>query len=140
VSDEELVVPVLEASEEDPSRDDASWGGGPSGGGPPGGGPLAIACSSPLASSDAESSPSPFVSRLENAALSALVDEESLVEAALVLELLESPRAVSISDRLRDPFVPNWLIRSFARVVAASSKPEVEAELDDVEPSVPELS
>ena len=143
------------------ASDDAPPGGGPTGGppggGPPGGGPaLANACSIPVASSDAESVPSPLVSRLEKAALSALVVEAPVVEesvddvledpddAVLAVDALVSPSAVSMSDRLSEPFDPNWLIRSFARLVAASSRPkvepEVEPEVEDVEPSVLALS
>jgi len=151
--DVEDAVALVSVVSEDVAQEDDPLGEGLPGGGPPGGGPaLATACSSPLASSDAESAPSPFVSRLEKAALSALVEEDPVVEDvldvpvddALAVESLVSPRADSISDRLSEPFDPNWLIRSFARLVAASSRPEVEAvvesALEDVESPVAELS
>jgi hypothetical protein len=150
---------------EDAAPGGAPPGGAPPGGGPPGGGPaavgpadvdaedvceedvgsaLATAGSSPLASSDAESWPSPLVSRLVKAAPIALDDAAPAAE-----ESVEAPPAVPVDDgfdfealapavadrmfgSVREPFEPNWLIRVFARPVAAWSRSEVEPDCSEV--------
>src|SRR6185312_7823573 len=109
----ELVESVADAEPDEAQAD--AWvpsdgppappGGGTLGGGP-GGGPCMAEenmLSRPELSSEVESSPSPSVSRLEKALAMEL---PVLLVSEVAAASAPDPRAVSMSDRLSEPFEP----------------------------------